>query len=126
MNVQKIAEYATANPEGFQKGREALQGILTRSATDQEFRRKLVSDPRAAVAEHTGRDVPEGFDVHFVENTATATIVLPDPIDARAELSESELEAVAGGLTPTVAVTLAFGGGVVLGAATYAIADVLT
>jgi hypothetical protein len=79
------------------KAAEVLRGMLSRSATDRTFRQKLLTEPRAAIAEYTGHDVPDTFDVVFVENTAAATIVLPDPVDPEAELSEAELEAVAGG-----------------------------
>ena len=55
------------------------------------------SDPAAAVTEFTGNEVPESFNVTFIENKADATIVLPDYVDPEAELSEEDLEAVAGG-----------------------------
>ena len=82
---------------------QQYEAILSRSATDAAFRSKLIADPRAAVAEFSGRDVPASFNIRFIENKADATIVLPDPIDPTAELSEGELEAVAGGATPIVA-----------------------
>ena len=46
----------------------------------------------------TGKDIPESFNVVFIENQADATIVLPDYVDPQAELSEDALEAVAGGI----------------------------
>ena len=76
-----------------------MQKLLLRSATDQEFRRKLLTTPREALREFHGREIPAGVDVRFIENTADATFVLPDPIDPAAELSEQEMEAVAGGIT---------------------------
>ena len=46
----------------------------------------------------TGKDIPEGFTLRCVENKgADLTVVLPDSIDADAELSDIELEQVAGG-----------------------------
>lgn len=78
---------------------EVMAKLLARSATDADFRRKLVESPRAAFAEFTGRPESEfeNVNVRFVENKAQATFVLPAAVDASAELSESELEAVAGG-----------------------------
>jgi hypothetical protein len=96
---------AKASPEAVAQGEAILRGVLARSATDMEFRQKLVSEPRTAFAEYTGRDVPESFNVAFVENRADATIVLPHAIDTEAELSEQELETVAGG--ELILVTLA-------------------
>jgi len=105
-------------------GQERLQALLARSATDREFRQKLLTDPRAAISEATGRELPESYNVKFVENTADATVVLPDPVQPSAELADSELETVAGGLTPTVAPAL-FGAGMVIGGGVAQIADKL-
>lgn len=90
------------DPSFAQAAQEQYQAILSRSATDMDFRKKLVNDPRSAVAEFGGHEVPASFNIRFIENNADATIVLPDPVDPAAQLSESELEAVAGGVTPTV------------------------
>jgi hypothetical protein len=76
-----------------------MQKLLLRSATDQEFRKKLLTTPREALREFHGQEIPATVDVRFIENTADATFVLPDPIDPAAELSEQEMEAVAGGIT---------------------------
>jgi hypothetical protein len=111
MNVQEIRRFAAENPEAIKEGQEQYKALLARSATDMEFRQKLLTDPRAAVAEFTGQPIPENFNVHFVENKGDATIVLPNP--ANAELSENELEAVSGGWIPLVAAVL---GAFVLGA----------
>jgi hypothetical protein len=101
----QMYEAAKSDPQAVKQGEEILRGVLARSATDMEFRQKLVSEPRAAFSEYTGREVPESFNVAFVENQADATIVLPNAIDSEAELSEQELEAVAGG--ELILVTLA-------------------
>jgi hypothetical protein len=106
MSIQTTAQAVKQqNPEYMQQAEEAFQSMLARSATDMEFRQKLLTDPRAALAEFSGKDVSEltpTFNVRFIENKADATIVLPDPVDPAAELSESDLEAVAGGASPVV------------------------
>jgi hypothetical protein len=91
---------ASEHAAAIEQGQHQLQALLQRSATDSDFRRTLLTDPRAALAEFSGREVPEGFNVVFVENKADATIVLPDFVDTAAELSDAELEAVAGGSEP--------------------------
>ena len=97
MNTVEVYRYAQDNPEAMAAGEEVTRGLLARSATDAAFRQRLLAEPSAAIAEFTGRPAPEGMDVRFIENTVDATIVLPDYIDPSAELSEEELEAVAGG-----------------------------
>lgn len=106
MNATQVTEIVRNQPEVIQQAQEQLEAMLARSATDAGFRQRLLSDPRAAVSEYTGRSLPESYNVVFVENRADATIVLPEPYAADAELSESELEAVAGGLLPLLAACL--------------------
>lgn len=87
-------------------GTEALEGLMARSATDADFRRRLLDQPRAAVAEYTGREVPESLQFKFVENKADATFVLPEAVSVDGELNESELEAVAGGSWVGIAIAV--------------------
>lgn len=108
--VAEARRLAETNPELAKAAQDTMQEMLSRSATDLEFRRKLLGDPRAAIREFTGREVPESFNVTFVENTADATIVLPDAIDPAAELSETELETVAGGTSDPLSVVISVAG----------------
>jgi hypothetical protein len=98
VNHSEITQAVRENPEIADRAREQMQSVMGRSATDPEFRQLLLSDSRSALGKHFGREIPETFNIAFVENRADATLVLPDPINPDAELSESELEAVAGGL----------------------------
>ncbi len=84
-----------------------LKDLLARSATDWNFRQKLLENPKEAVSEFAGKPVRESFNVVFIENKADATFVLPDPVTVGDELSEDELEEVAGGVTPVIASVLA-------------------
>ncbi len=74
---------------------KALDAVLSRAAEDKSYREKLKTDPASAIQEETGLNVPEGFDIRFVENEADMTVVLPDYQSE--EISEDALESVAGG-----------------------------
>jgi hypothetical protein len=84
-------------------GREQMERkLVERSLADVAFRQRLLADPRAAVEEELGTRLPEGVRVVAVEETAdTIYLVLPiaSPLGEGGELSERELEAVAGGGT---------------------------
>lgn len=121
MNVTEAAQVVSAHPGAAEQGQQYLQQILTRSATDRAFRQRLLTDSRGALQELYGVNLPDSVNLHFVENTADATIVLPDPVDPAAELSADELEAVAGGVTP-VSVAGAYYGSLLLVGATAALA----
>jgi len=87
-------------------GREQMERMLVeKSLQDGAFRQRLLADPRAAVEEELGTRLPEGVRVVAVEETAeTIYLVLPStsqPGEEGGELSDQELEAVAGGGTWT-------------------------
>jgi len=86
----------------FQKGQDFLKAVLTRSTTDEGFRTQLLEEPRTAIAGYYAELHGDGgnigqIDVHFVENKGDLTLVLPPFVDTSGELSEAELQTVAGG-----------------------------
>jgi Nitrile hydratase, alpha chain len=79
---------------------EVERRIVQRSLQDDALRQRLLADPRAAVEEELGTRLPEEVRVVAVEETAdTIYLVLPSASAAGegGELSDQELEAVAGG-----------------------------
>lgn len=79
----------------------ALQAILRRASRDATFRELCLNSPAEAVREAAGRELPAGFRLRFVDNArANLTVVLPDPAP-RQELSDADLEAIAGGAEKT-------------------------
>jgi hypothetical protein len=78
-----------------------LEEVVKRTQTDPEFRQLCLGDPKAATKQATGKELPENYILRFVENQgADLTVVLPDFIDAEAELSEADLDRIAGGKCP--------------------------
>jgi hypothetical protein len=80
---------------------EVERRIVQRSLQDDVFRQQLLEDPKAVVEEELGTRLPEGIRVRAVEESAeTIYLVLPSasPLGGEGgELSELQLEAVAGG-----------------------------
>ena len=79
---------------------EVKRRIIQRSIEDDAFRQRLLKNPKAAIEEGSGIQLPEGIEIRAVEETPdTVYILLPGrPADVRAgELSDRELESVAGG-----------------------------
>lgn len=79
---------------------EAMVKIEKLASTDTDFRKLCLSDPHAAIKQATGKDVDPGYKLKFVENEdGYETFVLPDFKGSGDELSDSDLDSVAGGGT---------------------------
>ncbi len=76
--------------------REALAAITQRITDDPAYRQQLLDDPRAAVGEALGVTIPDGVRITVVEDSLTqGHLVLPAAEGA--ELTDADLEVVAGG-----------------------------
>jgi hypothetical protein len=81
-----------------QAQREAQEKIFRMAANDRDFRALALKDGRAAVEKATGKKLPQGFKIRFVDPAgAHLTAVLPRAAYEEEELAEFELLAVAGG-----------------------------
>ena len=77
---------------------EIIAEVCRRSAVDGEFRKLALKDPLAALAKVTTKEPPPDVSYRFVDNSGSVrTIPLPDFIPDPAELSDTELEQIAGG-----------------------------
>ncbi len=78
----------------MQSEAEVRAHIAMKAADDDDFRARLVADPRAALQEETGLRLPPDYQLHVHEESATdAHLVLPP----KPELSQEQLERIAGG-----------------------------
>lgn len=75
---------------------EEMRAQLTEKAiVDPEFRQQLVSDPKAAIKQEFGIEVPEAINI-VVHESDMSTLYMALP--AGPELNEEQLEAIAAGL----------------------------
>jgi hypothetical protein len=71
--------------------------IIAKAWADEEFKKRLLTDATAVLREE-GMEVPDGVEVRVVENTGQVfNVVLPKKPEAQ-ELSDDQLEGVAGGM----------------------------
>jgi hypothetical protein len=82
-------------------GRAEMEGrLIEKSLEDESFRQRLLADPRAAVEQELGVRLPEEVRVVAVEESSDSVyLVLPSvsPVGEGGEISDGELEVVAGG-----------------------------
>jgi len=71
--------------------------ICLKSSQSEDFRQLALSNPAEAVKQVSGRDIPSGFGLQFIENAPEVhmTVVLPNMQSD--ELSDSDLAQIAGG-----------------------------
>jgi hypothetical protein len=82
--------------EASARTRDELEAqIVARAWADEDFRARLRSDPRAAVAEETGVVIPESIEVEVVEETPEKGYLVI-PVN-RVEISDEQLEVAGGG-----------------------------
>ncbi len=86
--------------ENAGKTRTQLEAqVIDRAMKDEAFREELVRDPKGVFARELGMNMPEHIQVQVLEESPTTVyLVLPPPFPgASAELSDEQLETVAGG-----------------------------
>ena len=73
---------------------ELQDRIIAKAGADEEFRARLVADPKGAIQEVTGMPIPDAVTVQVHEESATSFhLVLPPD----SQLSEADMAQVLGG-----------------------------
>ena len=68
------------------------------AAKDEEYKKALLNDPGKVVSMQLGQDIPESLTINVVEDSAEVMhMVLPYVLAEGDELSDADLEMVAGG-----------------------------
>jgi hypothetical protein len=73
--------------------------VITRAQQDSAFRQELLSDPKGVIAREMGVTLPDSVNVEVVEETASKVYLVlpPQAASTGSQLSDAELENVAGG-----------------------------
>lgn len=71
--------------------------LVAKAWQDEAFKQEFISNSKAAIERELGQKLPENTNIRVLEETGN-TIYLVLPSKPSAELSEEQLEAVAGGI----------------------------
>ncbi|MBO3462768.1 NHLP leader peptide family RiPP precursor [Aetokthonos hydrillicola Thurmond2011] len=74
--------------------------IISKAWVDENFKQEVLSNPKAVIARELNTQIPDGVEVKVLEETPTTyylSLPMKPSVSAEGELSDQELEAVAGG-----------------------------
>jgi hypothetical protein len=89
---------------------KAIQTVVNKAWDDPKFLADLVASPKAAIAASTGVKIPDDVDIVVFNQTDAKKVYInipPKPDFDNMELSDEQLEQVAGGVSPVFVVTFA-------------------
>lgn len=91
--------------------KSAIQTVINKAWDDHQFRENLIQDPKASIKAATGLNVPSDFNLKFTDQTDASKVFInipPKPDFDDMELTDEQLEEVAGGEIFATAFTVAF------------------
>ena len=79
-----------------QLARKKTAAIIAKALKDDGYREELLANPKNAIQQEFGKELPLGLEVRLVEESANVVYLVlpPKPV---VELSDADLQAVAGG-----------------------------
>lgn len=88
---------------------EIQEKVMTQAAKDENFRREMLTDPKGTFAKYSGQQLPDELEIKVHEDTKDILhLVLPPDLSGM-ELSDEDLEKVAGGELVVTGAVIAFG-----------------
>ncbi len=73
---------------------EMRKHLIEKAGDNEEFRARLISEPKAVISEEFGVTMPENFNLHVMEDDAENSYLVLPPA---ARLTEEQLEDASGG-----------------------------
>jgi hypothetical protein len=89
-----------------QSARKKTAAITAKALSDDSYREELLANPKNAIQQEFGKELPLGLEVRVVEESANVVYLVLPPKPA-IDLSDGDLRAVAGGQATPAAVTQA-------------------
>ena len=76
---------------------KSIAKVMEKSVSDPDFRALALNDPQAAIKAIAKKELPEGYQIKFVDSDPAADMTFLLPPAQCEELSEDQMVAVAGG-----------------------------
>lgn len=73
------------------------QALIRKSLEDESFRQRLLAEPKSTIEQELGERLPAELEVRVLEETPDTLYLVVPSNGAPGELSDNELDAVAGG-----------------------------